>query len=266
LKKSHILLTAWSTVVIATGIILYLVFIGLVPVALRDLLYVIVGTAIVELSVIELSRRLSEPTILIEPIQRKEKIGFSVRVKDKNISKATVLCDELPVKWQEPDGNLVDAKELLVGANPSFFFPFWIEIDKYPAVANDKQYIYLRVFQKSVYPDTYGYAVFEGPYTIPRGSFEHMEGRTPTWQQFQTNIRIFGQGIEEEVDRFLNINFSIFFWRRADSDNLEDLFIRFGLRASKVRFFREKRRRFIPTNTAFVPKTDEAKTDTDTLK
>ena len=80
------LISACSTVLVATGIILYLVNVGWIPDQYRDLLYVIVGTAIVELSIIVLSKRLDEPTILIEPHQKEEKVGFSVRVKDQNIN------------------------------------------------------------------------------------------------------------------------------------------------------------------------------------
>lgn len=49
---------------------------------------------IADLSLAELSKRLGEPTILFEPCHKEnDKIGFSVKVKDKSINDARVICN-----------------------------------------------------------------------------------------------------------------------------------------------------------------------------
>jgi hypothetical protein len=111
LKKSNILRSVWLTVGISTGIILYLVSIGLIPDQYRDLLYVIVGTAIIELALIELSKRLKEPIILIEPCHKMTKVGFSVKVKDRPVTDARVICNEIAVPWEELNGDEIPSKK-----------------------------------------------------------------------------------------------------------------------------------------------------------
>lgn len=127
MNKSNLRLVSWVLVIASTTITFFLVYKDwLVP--YQGYLYVIDGTGAIELAIIELSNKLRQPTILIEGSQQLDKIGFSLKVKDKNIE-ATVLCDDLPIQWTDSQGKLLGfKKELQVGEDPSLFFPFWVEL------------------------------------------------------------------------------------------------------------------------------------------
>jgi phage-related protein len=101
LKKSALRITAWIITTITTVITISFSLLGQIPDSFKDvlnLIFVLEGTAVINLIFWEISKRLSEPTILMEPIQDGERIGFSVKVKDENI-KASVLCDGIPIIW-----------------------------------------------------------------------------------------------------------------------------------------------------------------------
>ncbi len=248
MKKSNILITTWIAILVATGITVYLAFIGLVTDPFRDLLYVIEGAVIVELSVIELSKRLNEPIILIEPHCKMEKVGFSVKVKDKNISDATVLCDGMQVKWEELDGTEVPSKNLHVGGIPSFLYPFWLELGKFGSVDDSNQYVPISILQKYIiwganFTEVEYRLVYDGTLTLPRGAFKLTGGTTNAEKQFDTNIRICGEGIEEELNRFFEVHFEPLFERDIDSDRLEDItLIEIRMRIAEIRSFWRKKR------------------------
>ncbi len=134
-KKSSLRLIAWIILVVATGLTVYFALLNLINSAIVDLFYVIEGTGVVELAIIVLSKRLSEPIFLIEPCHKiskdnfqQGKVGFSVKVKDKTVNNASVICNGLPIEWEDLDGKPWPSKKLQVGANPSYFFPFGISL------------------------------------------------------------------------------------------------------------------------------------------
>jgi hypothetical protein len=137
------------------------------------------------------------------------------------------------------------SRELLVGANASMFFPFLIEIDGMAPVENGLQYIYLRLLEKqpSMHPnEIHDIPIYEAPFTIPSGAFKKRKIETPIGQKFQTNLRIYGEGIKEEINRYIDISFSITFWRNQETDNVTDLCLKFCLNASDVRVFWKKKK------------------------
>ncbi len=263
MNKSNLRSASWILVIVSTVITLFLVYKGWLT-QYQDYLYVIDGTGVIELSIIELSNKLREPTIFIDAVQIDEKIGFSIEVKDKNIGKISVLCDELPVELQKFDArtkNFEKTEELHVGADPSFIFPYWNEIDNWASVENNNQYIHLRVLRKSIDDHINSNSVFDGQYTIYRGAFKPFVGETYSLQQFQANIRIFGEGIEVPIDRFFDINFRAIFSRSTNSDDLKDISVEFRLKTSEPRFIKRRRRfRFPRTQTTFRPKVAGVKT------
>ncbi len=244
MKKSNILISVWSTVLVTTGIILYLVFVEWIPEQYIDFLYVIVGTAIINLLFIELSKRLREPIILIEPCNKLTKVGFSVRVKDKPVRDASVICNEIAVPWENLDGNEYPSKKLQVGANPSYFFPFFYEFTN-SSITDTEQFVIIRLYQnKSVYDNRtkpQPILLTDGYYTIPRGYFEPTCGKTQIKPHFEANIRITGDEIGEEVYRSFNVHFWPVFQRETESDKFEDIELAgLGFKAVEKRFFLEK--------------------------
>lgn len=49
-------------------------------------------------------------------------VGFSVKIKDKNIDDAEVFCDNMKVNWEEQHGKEKETKNLRVGGI-AFFIP-----------------------------------------------------------------------------------------------------------------------------------------------
>jgi hypothetical protein len=257
MKKSSLRLIAWIIVVVATGLTVYFALLNLINPAIVDLFYVIEGTGAVELTIIELSKRLSEPIFLIEPCVKmnedsfqRGKVGFSVKVKDKTVNNASVICNELPIKWEELDGTLFDLKKLQVGANPSYFFPFCFELIS-GSMTETEQFMTVKLYQnKSVY-DIYDTTkdestpvpLSEGNYSIPssRGIFELSRGKTLIKPlPFEANIRITGDEIGEKVNRLFYVHFQPIFGWKMEPNKLEDIELVLRLSALEERFWWKK--------------------------
>jgi hypothetical protein len=83
----------WLLVFILNGLTIYITLVSHIPQTFWELLIVVEGAVIADLFLHELAEKLEEPTILMEPWSKNSDVGFSVRVKDKNVKDASVYCD-----------------------------------------------------------------------------------------------------------------------------------------------------------------------------
>jgi hypothetical protein len=240
LRKGIILISAWVTVLLVTILTLIIASKNVLKEPLRELLIVIEGAVIAELSLIELSKRLGEPTILFEPCHKMKKVGFSVKVKDKPINDARVTCNGVPIPWEELDSTELPSKKLQVGAR-AYFFPFHIEIEN-RAVTEEGQTVEITLYQnKSENDDLDKPRPFDlafGRYIVPRGTFEPVKCKELIKPNFEVNIRMTGDEIGHEVDRYFGVTFWPVMSREIDSDKFEDIeFAGLGLSATEKRRF-----------------------------
>ncbi len=176
----------WCATLTVTGITVYLAFVhpSFLTDPFRELFIIIEGSVIASLIFESWHNRLNQPSILIEPHCKMNKIGFSVQVKDKNVKDATVICNNQPIKWEELNGVEVDAKSLFVGhIPPAFFYPFTLNLGEWGASDDEKQYIPLSVGQKAMvwganFTEETRRVVYDGTLTLPKGKFSLTTGTT----------------------------------------------------------------------------------------
>jgi len=269
LKKSNTRIIAWSAVLLATVITFLLVFRSLMPEQYRDFAYVIVGTAIIELSFFELTKRLSEPSIIIEPCSTMKEVGFAVRVKDRFVNDVKPICNDIEVPWDNLKGDKLPSVKLQVGANPSRFFPFYYEFVE-NGVSDTEQSVAVNLYQKqSSYGDPdkpHPVMIASGYYIVPLGEFEPIRGKIMLKPNFEAHIRIIGDEIGEEVNRLFNVTFCPVMMREIDSNNFEDIeFSGLSVDATEKRFF-WKRRYFNDIDVELIKFNFRARKREETLK
>lgn len=236
----------WGITLLATIVTVYSNLGVGVGDSIKSFLIVLEGSVIAGLILLDLTNRLAEPTILIEPCYLGSKVGFSVRVKDKSVNDAMVTCNEIAVDWESLDGKSHQpSKKLQVGVR-SYFFPFHYEFSSSSSVGDKGQNVTIVLYQnKSVYDDPEKLrpvALTDGYYTVPKGAFEPIQGEAIMEPHFEANIRITGDEIGKEVDRLFDVYFWPVFFREVDSDKFEDIELAgLGLRAVEKRFFWKKR-------------------------
>jgi hypothetical protein len=231
--------TVWLLIFILTGLTLYAAFVGYIAQPLWELFLVIEGSVIAELILAYLADRLRHPTILITPIAKMLDIGFNIQIKEKNIQKASVYCDDTKINWKEQDGKEKESKDLRVGETSSFY-PFRIILSE-ERLQQDKQVIRVSVVQKIVeYGENYTKS-FERPFyssffDIPRGSFS-TRPKMPIpygFPKFHCYVRLTGEGIEEEVNRLLDFSCTFCFDRYVKSDRIEDVYVQCDFSQTKT--------------------------------
>lgn len=225
-----------------TFLTLYLAFANFLVEPFTALFLVIEGSVIADLILTALSDRLRQPTILVMPTSRMFDVGFYVRVKDKNVQNASVFCDNTRINWKEEDGKEKETKNLRVG-EVSYFYPFRIILSD-EQLQNNKQIIKVSIVQKMASCMENRIESFERPlyfsyFDVPRGSFPTMKATKAShgFPRFYCNVRLTGEGIEEEINRYLDFSCTFDFGRFAESDRIEDVRVRCDFSDTKTFIF-----------------------------
>jgi hypothetical protein len=224
--------------VIVTTLTISLAVSGQLTAPFKELLIAIEGVILAELILTEITSRLGKPVIVIKTRNKMEKLGFNVRVKDKNIKNAVVLCDGTRINWLESEGNEVETKNLLVGDDPACFYPFRMEITN-ESQTEDEQIVKLAIFQRMVeygenFTEKFERTIYRGDFSIPRGYFTSIIC-TPlsVIPKIYCNIRLIGEGIEDEINRYIGVEFYPILSRSTQSDDCKDIFISLDIKSVK---------------------------------
>jgi hypothetical protein len=178
--------------------------------SLYDLILTIIGVVIADLAVATFLARRGKPKIAIDTVREGDKLGFKVSVDRRTIKNARVRCNNMSYDWKvEPSGE-TGYKDLLVGDEPSSFFPFQVSADygntkvkfqvnqqtvgPYNAVLiSVKEITTQKNILRNVIPISKEMASFF--YFAPYADEPH----------FDVSIRIIGEGIEEVKDYSLHV-------------------------------------------------------------
>ena len=219
MKKTSVIRSVWVVIAISTALTLYLAYIGVLVEPFRELLIVVEGALIAELFLSKLTDVFRKPTIIIRPISRNNELGFALRVKDKNIENARVFCNEFPVNWRETNGDEKEMDTLFVGKVVTFF-PFQnnISIEK---VTAEKQAILVSIIRKGVQRPWHVEQL-----SVPKGCFSLKEIRI----YMGCFIRIIGLGIEDPIDRYIDLTCYLDLLREKESDAVEAITADFDFR------------------------------------
>jgi hypothetical protein len=191
---------------------------------LDQLILTIIGVVIGGLLIEHYSLSRRSPKIIIEPLQREDKLGFSVSLKKGQIKDARVRCNTIPYSWENIETKYpwdswknkddkvksVERKDLCVGDEPSSFFPLQVNLEykkdlykflkenypnqEFPETKEPIDGMNITVQQlKTPWIFSFHYP-FPKEFTINKDLFSH--------QQFLINaeIRIIGEGIDEIID------------------------------------------------------------------
>ncbi len=94
---------SWVFVIIVTAVTLIISSFGLLKGSIVEWSLFAEADGFVGLLILELTKRINEPTIIIRPIHKLLKVGFSVSVKDRSINDARVMCNDVPINWEDLD-------------------------------------------------------------------------------------------------------------------------------------------------------------------
>ena len=168
-----------------------------------------------------------------------EKIGFSVSVKDKNIRNAMIFCDNTVIAWLDDEGKESKTKNLGVGDNPSTFYPFRAVLSHISFLEKEEK-IHLDILQKMVeygqnFTEKFERTIFSSDYLIPLGCF--CAKVTPvalySGSNIYCNIRVVGEGIESELNRYLTVQIRPLLFRKSENQDLKNIYINYDLEIVK---------------------------------
>jgi hypothetical protein len=246
-KKSYAIRALELFVISVTILTLSLTSLGYLTGSIVEYFIILEADGIGGLLILELTERLREPTIIIRPVPNLPKVGFSVKVKGRTVNDAKVNCNDVSIDWEDLDGTPHQSIKLQVNASPpAYFFPFRIEVTESGSNQNE-QYIIIYLYQnRSKYdspekPHPLMLNEAQGQYTIPKGAFATIRGKSPLETHFEASIRITGDEIEEAYNRVFDVYYWPTFSRKKNSDKLEDVEFDIILSMVETRFFRKKR-------------------------
>lgn len=196
----------------------------------------IIGVVSVLLAEVIMSRW-RKPKITIETARSVDRLGFSISVTNKEVKHAKARCNNIGYPWE--NGKKVETKTLIVGDNPSQFFPYQLiyeetdDISKF--LKNETRYeektsgILMTVRETTTNNIVYRYVL---PSLPPRltatGLMRFLEYTSKP--QFDASIRIIGEGIDEVRDYSLHIGLNdILMPLMKESESLMD-FVRYDLK------------------------------------
>jgi hypothetical protein len=109
---------------------LYVNSLALLQQGLFEFLITLEGVVIAELALYEILKASEETELVIKMHGKKGKLGFSVESKNKTIKDAYPICNDFRYQWEDDDGSSHKVTDLYVGAKPSCFYPFKVEVNE----------------------------------------------------------------------------------------------------------------------------------------
>lgn len=235
MKRVQSVTVIWLSIIILTALTLYLAFVKFLVEPFTGLFLVIEGTMIAELTLLKLSGLFKKPTIILKPTYKMSDVGFYVKVKNKNIRDAKVFCDDTHIKWREKDGTEKEKRDLHVG-DIAFFYPFKIVVSEgitSKFTEENKQCILVTIKQKMVtygqnFTDESDRSIYHEQFMLHKGAFGSIKiKKSHYWfPKFHCNIRMTGEGIEDEIDTWFDAECTFCFSRYNDTDNIDDIWVR----------------------------------------
>jgi len=179
-----------------------------------------------------LKRKRNKPRLELATKQEKNRLGFEVRSKNKTLREARVRCNHVEYEWESKEGGLTRRKDILVGDDPSVFYPFrhngvWIDKKDLPSVlggtpvtpAHDKRDVRGGLLV-TITETTIGKEYWRRLFTLPEQATAVMltPGNAPP-AEFLISIQVIAQEIEEEGDYAVRVGLNEVWVTNLDREN-----------------------------------------------
>jgi hypothetical protein len=220
--------------------------------ATYDLIITIIGVVIADLAVAIFWARKGKPKITITSATSGNNMGFDVSVKGHSVKSARPRCNNISYPWKE-DETESNSKDLIVGDDPSSFFPFQANIEPVDDVSKCEKSVVkgkqesgkgVLVTVKEIKTEKIVYSDAISIPTDAGGLYVFALASSPWF--FDVSIRIIGEGIEEVRDYSLQIRFTnLAIPTIEEGKPLKDVMCRFVFAKKEKSIFGRVRRKLI---------------------